>query len=240
MEIESSVPSEVASESNRTTIKPSFMQELDYTRLLSQRTQLRTADTDLGSNYALQVALKNMKERCQKQQKRNELLEEENSRLINNKSELYEEIAKLRETQIKLREKNLQLSQEVHSKHQEACSSKENLSTLSRDHFNITNQNNHHIQENKELKKDIQTLAEENAMLHNRLQSCSNERLAQPMPKVTRSVMTQTVIENNPVEQLKNKALDIRDKYKRHSYPLPLDIQSKLQKPTHLLLPITP
>ncbi|CAG0898623.1 unnamed protein product [Darwinula stevensoni] len=88
---------------------------------------------DMDANYALQVALRHMKERCQKQQARIQLLEEENRKLIQQKSDLYEEIGKLQENNIKLRERNLSLNHEIHSKHQECCSIRESLTSMTQE-----------------------------------------------------------------------------------------------------------
>ncbi|RXG59563.1 hypothetical protein Avbf_10687 [Armadillidium vulgare] len=55
------------------------------------------------------IALKSMKERYQRLQRKISDLEEENGKLFSGKSELFGEIGKMQENSIKLREKNLQL-----------------------------------------------------------------------------------------------------------------------------------
>ncbi|CAG0916283.1 unnamed protein product [Notodromas monacha] len=128
-------------------------------------------DQKLGkddSNYALQIALKHMKDRCQKQQARIQVLEEENKRLIQNKSELYSEIGKLQEHNIRLRERNLALNHEVHSKHQESCDMRENISSLSRDHASCASQLNGLQSDCETLKTKVSRLTEENKELKRR------------------------------------------------------------------------
>ncbi|XP_068217471.1 uncharacterized protein spn-F isoform X3 [Palaemon carinicauda] len=122
-----------------------------------------------GSTFALQVALRNMKERYHKLQKKMALIEDDNQRLISGKSELFGEIGKLQENSIKLREKNLQLNQEIHTKHQECCSLKEKFSALSTENMNLTRQLAKTVQENRRLNKQVNLTAEENKRLREKL-----------------------------------------------------------------------
>ncbi|XP_064113315.1 uncharacterized protein LOC135219980 isoform X2 [Macrobrachium nipponense] len=122
-----------------------------------------------GSTYALQVALRNMKERYHKLQKKMALIEDDNQRLISGKSELFGEIGKLQENSIKLREKNLQLNQEIHTKHQECCSLKEKFSALSTENMNLTRQLAKTVQENRRLNKQVTLAADENKRLREKL-----------------------------------------------------------------------
>lgn len=122
-----------------------------------------------GSTYALQVALRNMKERYHKLQKKMALIEDDNQRLISGKSELFGEIGKLQENSIKLREKNLQLNQEIHSKHQECCSLKEKFSTLSTENMHLTRQLAKSVQENRRLNKQVTLTTDENRRLREKL-----------------------------------------------------------------------
>ncbi|XP_045615329.1 paramyosin [Procambarus clarkii] len=122
-----------------------------------------------GSTYALQVALRNMKERYHKLQKKMALIEDDNQRLISGKSELFGEIGKLQENSIKLREKNLQLNQEIHTKHQECCSLKEKFSSLSTENMNLTRQLAKTAQENRRLTKQVNHLNDENKRLREKL-----------------------------------------------------------------------
>lgn len=70
---------------------------------------------------SLQIALISLKERCYKQQKRIEELEQEKVTMNNSRAELYAEIKKLHEANVKLREKNLSLNQELHQRNKENC-----------------------------------------------------------------------------------------------------------------------
>jgi DNA repair exonuclease SbcCD ATPase subunit len=97
-----------------------------------------------------------------------QVLEEENKRLIQNKSELYGEIGKLQEHNIRLRERNLALNHEVHSKHQESCNMRDNMSTLSRDHAACTSQLTGLQTDCENLKTKVTKLSEENKELKRR------------------------------------------------------------------------
>ncbi|CAG0887260.1 unnamed protein product [Cyprideis torosa] len=55
----------------------------------------KTMTKETSSSYALEVALRHLRERCEKQAQRIKVLEEENKRLIQNKSDLFSEIGKL-------------------------------------------------------------------------------------------------------------------------------------------------
>ena len=72
-----------------------------------------------ASLNSLQIALFSMKERCTKQQRKIEDLEQENNLLNVNRSDLYSELKKLHEANVKLREKNVSLSHELHLKNKE-------------------------------------------------------------------------------------------------------------------------
>ena len=72
-----------------------------------------------ASLNSLQIALFSMKERCTKQQRKIEDLEQENNMLNVNRSDLYTELKKLHEANVKLREKNVSLSHELHLKNKE-------------------------------------------------------------------------------------------------------------------------
>lgn len=133
-----------------------------------------------GSTYALQVALRNMKERYHKLQKKMALIEDDNQRLISGKSELFGEIGKLQENSIKLREKNLQLNQEIHTKHQECCSLKEKFSTLSTENMNLTRQLAKTSQEKRRLSKQVNLLSDENRRLREKLSLITSQVKALP------------------------------------------------------------
>ncbi|XP_066987141.1 uncharacterized protein [Macrobrachium rosenbergii] len=140
--------------------------------IASPRTPDRSPNYNIdasGSTYALQVALRNMKERYHKLQKKMALIEDDNQRLISGKSELFGEIGKLQENSIKLREKNLQLNQEIHTKHQECCSLKEKFSALSTENMNLTRQLAKTVQENRRLNKQVTLAADENKRLREKL-----------------------------------------------------------------------
>lgn len=122
-----------------------------------------------GSTYALQVALRNMKERYHKLQKKMSFIEDDNQRLISGKSELFGEIGKLQENSIKLREKNLSLNQEIHTKHQECCSLKENFSALSQENMSLNRTLAKSMQENRRLSKQVNLLGDENGRLRDKL-----------------------------------------------------------------------
>ncbi|CAL4164119.1 unnamed protein product, partial [Meganyctiphanes norvegica] len=122
-----------------------------------------------GSTYALQVALRNMKERYHKLQKKMSFIEDDNQRLITGKSELFGEIGKLQENSIKLREKNLSLNQEIHTKHQECCSLKENFSALSQENMSLNRTLAKSMQENRRLSKQVNLLGDENGRLRDKL-----------------------------------------------------------------------
>lgn len=133
-----------------------------------------------GSTYALQVALRNMKERYHKLQKKMALIEDDNQRLITGKSELFGEIGKLQENSIKLREKNLQLNQEIHSKHQECCTLKEKFSTLTSENMSLTRQLARTSQENRRLSKQVNNLSNENRRLKEKLSLIATQVKALP------------------------------------------------------------
>lgn len=120
-------------------------------------------DIDIdGSTYALQVALRNLKERYQKLQRKVSYIEEENKRLEHGKTELFGEIGVMQESSIKLREKNLHLNQEIHNKHQENCSL--------RDSFNsVTQQNLTLSRDNRRLHAKVNQLLEDNTLLKQRI-----------------------------------------------------------------------
>ncbi|KAG7169477.1 uncharacterized protein LOC121865744 isoform X2 [Homarus americanus] len=133
-----------------------------------------------GSTYALQVALRNMKERYHKLQKKMALIEDDNQRLICGKSELFGEIGKLQENSIKLREKNLQLNQEIHTKHQECCSLKEKFSSITTENMNLTRQLARASQENRKLTKQVNNLNDENRRLREKLSLITTQVKALP------------------------------------------------------------
>ncbi|XP_018009185.1 uncharacterized protein LOC108666773 isoform X2 [Hyalella azteca] len=111
-------------------------------------------DLDIdGSTYALQVALRNMKERYYKLQRKLSFIEEENQRLVHGKTELFGEIGVMQESSIKLREKNLQLNQEIHTKHQENCALRDTCNSL-------THQNAALTRDNKRLRNQISHMRE--------------------------------------------------------------------------------
>ena len=66
-----------------------------------------------SSITSLQTALVAMKERCQRLQKRVEVLERENILMTEVRTDLYNEVKRLHETNVKLREKNLQMNNEL-------------------------------------------------------------------------------------------------------------------------------
>ncbi|KAK8744253.1 hypothetical protein OTU49_000701 [Cherax quadricarinatus] len=149
----------------------------------SPRTPERSPNYNIdasGSTYALQVALRNMKERYHKLQKKMALIEDDNQRLISGKSELFGEIGKLQENSIKLREKNLQLNQEIHTKHQECCSLKEKFSSLSTENMNLTRQLAKTSQENRRLVKQVNHLNDENKRLREKLSLITTQVKALP------------------------------------------------------------
>lgn len=133
-----------------------------------------------GSTYALQVALRNMKDRYHKLQKKMALIEDDNQRLITGKSELFGEIGKLQENSIKLREKNLQLNQEIHTKHQECCTLKEKFSTLSSENMTLSRQLARTTQENRRLSKQVNHLNDENKRLKEKLSLIATQVKALP------------------------------------------------------------
>lgn len=133
-----------------------------------------------GSTYALQVALRNMKDRYHKLQRKVSLLEDDNQRLITGKSELFGEIGKLQENSIKLREKNLQLNQEIHSKHQECCNLKEKFTTLSTENMTLNRQLARSTQDNRRLSKQVNVLNEENKKLKEKLSLIATQVKALP------------------------------------------------------------
>ncbi|XP_027226206.1 putative leucine-rich repeat-containing protein DDB_G0290503 isoform X1 [Penaeus vannamei] len=133
-----------------------------------------------GSTYALQVALRNMKERYHKLQKKMALIEDDNQRLISGKSELFGEIGKLQENSIKLREKNLHLNQEIHNKHQECCSLKEKFSALSTENMNLTRQLARTAQENRKLTRQVNQMNDENRRLREKLSLITTQVKALP------------------------------------------------------------
>ncbi|XP_076054604.1 uncharacterized protein LOC143033262 isoform X2 [Oratosquilla oratoria] len=156
---------------------------LSASPLESPRTPDRSPSYNIdtsGSTYALQVALKNMKERYQKLQKKMALIEDENHKLLNGKSELFGEIGKLQENSIKLREKNLQLNQEIHSKHQECCSLREKFSSISQENMNLTMQLSRTTQENRRLNRQVTQLEGENKRLKEKLTLISQQVKALP------------------------------------------------------------
>ena len=81
--------------------------------------------TSPASLNSLQIALFSMKERCTKQQKKIEELEQETTLLNSSRNELYLEMKKLHEANVKLREKNVSLSHELHLKSKELTEVKE-------------------------------------------------------------------------------------------------------------------
>ncbi|KAK3889155.1 hypothetical protein Pcinc_006731 [Petrolisthes cinctipes] len=133
-----------------------------------------------GSTYALQVALRNMKERYHKLQKKMALIEDDNSRLITGKSELFGEIGKLQENSIKLREKNLQLNHEIHSKHQECCSLKERFSAMSTENMSLARQLARSAHDNRKLTKQVTSLSEENTRLREKMDQIATQVRALP------------------------------------------------------------
>jgi hypothetical protein len=62
-----------------------------------------------------------MKERCSRQQRRVDELEQETVALHSSRNELYSEIKKLHEANVLLRERNLSLGRELHSREREGC-----------------------------------------------------------------------------------------------------------------------
>ncbi|XP_045136491.1 uncharacterized protein LOC123519334 isoform X3 [Portunus trituberculatus] len=124
-----------------------------------------------GSTYALQVALRNMKDRYHKLQRKVSLLEDDNQRLITGKSELFGEIGKLQ---------NLQLNQEIHSKHQECCNLKEKFTTLSTENMNLNRQLARSTQDNRRLSKQVNVLNEENKKLKEKLSLIATQVKALP------------------------------------------------------------
>ncbi|KAG0723234.1 hypothetical protein GWK47_043050 [Chionoecetes opilio] len=133
-----------------------------------------------GSTYALQVALRNMKDRYHKLQKKMALIEDDNQRLITGKSELFGEIGKLQENSIKLREKNLQLNHEIHAKHQECCSLKEKFSTLTSENMSLTRQMARTSQDNRRLSKQVNHLNDVNRKLKEKLSLIATQVKALP------------------------------------------------------------
>ncbi|KAK4288223.1 hypothetical protein Pmani_038738 [Petrolisthes manimaculis] len=155
--------------------------------LSSPASSPRTPDTShnynidaSGSTYALQVALRNMKERYHKLQKKMALIEDDNSRLITGKSELFGEIGKLQENSIKLREKNLQLNHEIHSKHQECCSLKERFSAMSTENMSLARQLARSAHDNRKLTKKVTSLSEENTRLREKMDQIATQVRALP------------------------------------------------------------
>ena len=62
-----------------------------------------------------------MKERCTRQQRRIDELEQENLQLNTSRNDLYSEIKKLHEANVKLRERNLSIGRELHMTNREKC-----------------------------------------------------------------------------------------------------------------------
>ena len=62
-----------------------------------------------------------MKERCTRQQRRIDELEQENLQLNTSRNDLYGEIKKLHEANVKLRERNLAIGRELHLTNREKC-----------------------------------------------------------------------------------------------------------------------
>jgi len=74
-----------------------------------------------ASISSLTVALLGMKERCTRQQRRIDELEQENLQLNTSRNDLYGEIKKLHEANVKLRERNLAIGRELHLTNREKC-----------------------------------------------------------------------------------------------------------------------
>ena len=62
-----------------------------------------------------------MKDRCTRQQRRIDELEQENLQLNTSRNDLYSEIKKLHEANVKLRERNLTLGRELQLTNKEKC-----------------------------------------------------------------------------------------------------------------------
>ena len=69
----------------------------------------------------MKVALLGMKDRCTRQQRRIDELEQENLQLNTSRNDLYSEIKKLHEANVKLRERNLALGRELQLTNKEKC-----------------------------------------------------------------------------------------------------------------------
>lgn len=80
--------------------------------------KVRKANSPISLN-SMQLAILSLKEKCQKQQKKIDELEEENLSITASKTSIYQEVKKLHETNEKLREKNLQLSASLQQKSME-------------------------------------------------------------------------------------------------------------------------
>jgi len=74
-----------------------------------------------ASISSLTVALLGMKDRCTRQQRRIDELEQENLQLNTSRNDLYSEIKKLHEANVKLRERNLALGRELQLTNKEKC-----------------------------------------------------------------------------------------------------------------------
>lgn len=103
--------------------------------------------TSPASFNSLQIALFSMKERCTKQQKKIEELEQETTLLNSSRNELYLEMKKLHEANVKLREKNVSLSHELHMKSKELSEVKE-----LRDRDRVRNESN--VKQLEKLQED--------------------------------------------------------------------------------------
>merc|ERR1719242_581754 len=78
-----------------------------------------------SSLNSLQSALQSMKERCTKQQRKIEDLEQDNIVLSASRNDLYSELKKVHETNEKLRARNVGLSHDLHLKSRELTEVKE-------------------------------------------------------------------------------------------------------------------
>lgn len=78
-----------------------------------------------ASLNSLQIALQSMKERCTRQQKKIEDLEQDNIMLSASRNDLYTELKKVHESNEKLRARNVGLSHELHLKSRELTEVKE-------------------------------------------------------------------------------------------------------------------
>ncbi|KAB7497876.1 hypothetical protein Anas_12181 [Armadillidium nasatum] len=169
---------EIAEDSNKTAGKVNGRETSHYADI----NNIGGYGSDVStSTYALQIALKSMKERYQRLQRKISDLEEENGKLFSGKSELFGEIGKMQENSIKLREKNLQLNHEVHSKHQECCSLKEQVSSVSKENLRLNTELLQASNQSKKLSKEVEDLQKENSTLKESLEEiwshCKNYSL---------------------------------------------------------------